>query len=304
MQYGWIKLHRQITEHWLWEEKPFSKGQAWIDLLLQANHKENKVPFGNQLISIERGEFLTSESKLAERWGWSRKRVRNFLEMLSQDGMIENIKMPNKGTRIKIVNYEVYQDLGDNRGTTEDTTQEQLRNNRRTTEEQLRNTNKNIKNEKNDKNEKNNKDDDDIYKHQLQKIFETFEQNIHPPTPIEMQKLESWLNDLEPDVIMLAIEEAVKYNKRNLSYIEAVLRNWNGKGLKTKADVIAYLRERDDKKEDDKDDEDIKRLLDSVMKQREKLEAEKRRRLEKFEAMTPEEKEKYLAEVKKVVLQS
>lgn len=248
MQYGWIKLHRQITEHWLWEEKPFSKGQAWIDLLLQANHKENKVPFGNQLISIERGEFLTSESKLAERWGWSRKKVRNFLTMLSQDGMIENIKMPNKGTRIKIVNYGVYQDLGDNTGTTKDTTQEQLKNNRGTTEEQLRNTNKNNKNDKNEKEYKEVVVVVDNSQQQLKKIFEVFEQNIHPPTPLEIKKLESWLEDVEADVIMLAIEEAVSYNKRNLKYIESILKNWTLQGLKTKESVEAYLRDWKDEK--------------------------------------------------------
>ena len=31
---GWIKVSRAIQEHWVWDEKPFSKGQAWIDLLL------------------------------------------------------------------------------------------------------------------------------------------------------------------------------------------------------------------------------------------------------------------------------
>lgn len=253
MQYGWIKLHRQITEHWLWEEKPFSKGQAWIDLLLQANHKENKVPFGNQLISIERGEFLTSESKLAERWGWSRKKVRNFLTMLSQDGMIENIKMPNKGTRIKIVNYEVYQNLGDNTGTTKDTTQEQLKNNRGTTEEQLRNTNKNIKNEKNEKNDK----EDDVYNKQLQQLYEIFADNIHPPTPLEIQKLQSWLEDVEADVIMLAIEEAVRYNKRNLKYIESILKNWTTQGLKTRESVEAYLRDWADSRKEQKEEASV-----------------------------------------------
>lgn len=78
---------------------------------------------------------------------------------------------------------------------------------------------------------------------QLQQLYEIFSYNIHPPTPIEIQKLQSWLGDVEIDVIILAIEEAVKVNKRNLKYIEAILKNWKSQGCKTKADVEAYLRD-------------------------------------------------------------
>ena len=48
---GYIKIHRKIQECWLWQDK-FSKGQAWIDLLLRANHKDNKiVSNSNNLVS-------------------------------------------------------------------------------------------------------------------------------------------------------------------------------------------------------------------------------------------------------------
>lgn len=36
---GWIKLHRKITDHWLWEDKPFARGQAMIDLLILAGYQ-------------------------------------------------------------------------------------------------------------------------------------------------------------------------------------------------------------------------------------------------------------------------
>ena len=39
---GWIKTYRSILKHWIWEEKPFSKGQAWIDMLLLASHVNSK----------------------------------------------------------------------------------------------------------------------------------------------------------------------------------------------------------------------------------------------------------------------
>ena len=36
-QKGFVGVHRSLQEHWLWDEKPFSKGQAWIDLIMLAN---------------------------------------------------------------------------------------------------------------------------------------------------------------------------------------------------------------------------------------------------------------------------
>ena len=82
MSTGWIKLNRSIQENWLWEEKPFDKKSAWIDLLLMANHKNNKFPLGNEIIEVEQGSFITSEIKLMNRWGWSKTKLRNFLKLL------------------------------------------------------------------------------------------------------------------------------------------------------------------------------------------------------------------------------
>lgn len=36
---GWIKLHRQIQENEFYFSERFTKVQAWVDLLLLANHK-------------------------------------------------------------------------------------------------------------------------------------------------------------------------------------------------------------------------------------------------------------------------
>lgn len=139
---GWISLHRKIQEHWLWEERPFSKGQAWIDILLLVNHEDGKVFMDGELIEVYRGEHITSEPKLAARWGWSRTKVRNFLDLLEKEGMIKNIKEGRKRTRLRVLNYNVYQDNLNNRKTTE----EQEKDNRKTTEEQQKNINNNDNN--------------------------------------------------------------------------------------------------------------------------------------------------------------
>lgn len=138
---GWIKLHRKIQENWLWQEnRKFSKFEAWISLLLKANHKENKVMIGNEVINISSGSFITSEMKLSEEWKWSRTTVRNFLKILENDKMIVK-NHTTKYTSISIENWELYQ--------FEQQQNEQQKNNERTTKKQQKNTNKNVKNENN-----------------------------------------------------------------------------------------------------------------------------------------------------------
>lgn len=139
---GWIKAHRSLTEHWLWKDKPFSRGQAWIDLLLLANHEVKKTILNGALTTVDRGEHVTSILKLSERWGWGRKKTSRFLDDLENDQMITQ-KRTAHSTTVTIVKYGVYQ--------SKEQPKEQPRNSRGTAEEQPRNTNKNEKNEKNEK---------------------------------------------------------------------------------------------------------------------------------------------------------
>ena len=106
---GWISIHRKIQSHWVWEDKPFSKGQAWIDLLMLANHEDSKFLLGSQLIDAKRGEVITSELKLMSRWGWSNTKVRAFLGLLEKDSMIIK-KADSKKSTITLTNYSVWQD--------------------------------------------------------------------------------------------------------------------------------------------------------------------------------------------------
>ncbi|EPB8144848.1 hypothetical protein ACRTAD_000912 [Clostridium perfringens] len=108
---GWLKLYRSIQNHWLWEDKPFSRGQAFVDLLLMANHKDNKILFNGELIEIKRGSRITSLRQLSDAWGWSTTKVKKFLELLEKENMI-TVKSDNKKTLVTIENYGVYQEVG------------------------------------------------------------------------------------------------------------------------------------------------------------------------------------------------
>ncbi|MCX7903251.1 MAG: hypothetical protein N2486_01960 [Caloramator sp.] len=143
-QQGWIKLYRKIQDHYLYNEKPFDKMHAWLDLLLMANHQDSKVLLGNELIEVKRGSLITSIRKLCDRWGWSNNKVVHFLELLKNDKMIE-FKTDKKATLISIENYSIYQDVCDTKAT-------QKRHESDTKATQMH-TNKNDKNVKNDKND-------------------------------------------------------------------------------------------------------------------------------------------------------
>lgn len=134
MDNGYFKVHRRLFNNPIWAIKPYSKGQALIELIGTANHSTKIAVLGNEEKEIFRGQLQTSESTLAGRWGWSRKKVRTYLEQLERLEMITT-KSTTKGTTITIENYEIYQ----GEGTTEDTTEEHRRNIKRTSGEHQKN---------------------------------------------------------------------------------------------------------------------------------------------------------------------
>lgn len=104
---GWIKLHREITEHWLWDCE-FSYAQAWIDLLINACHKPNKLMIKGQVITLHRGQQARSEVTLSREWRWSRGKVRRFLNQCLKDGMITQ-EATHLTSIITICNYDDFQ---------------------------------------------------------------------------------------------------------------------------------------------------------------------------------------------------
>ena len=107
---GYVSIHREIMDHWLWDKKPFSYGQAWIDLIMLANYKNEKfLTKDKKLINGERGVVYRSIKSLTERWGWkSRDKTRHFLSLLESDGMVR-VNSTTHGSTVTIVNYEKFQ---------------------------------------------------------------------------------------------------------------------------------------------------------------------------------------------------
>lgn len=139
---GWIKLHRCVRSNWVWNDKPFNRGSAWLDLLMLVNHQDKKIIFNGILTNVEKGSCITSLRKLSERWGWSISKTKRFFEQLQDEKML-SFKSDTKKTLVTIENWDLYQC-----SETEIVTPKE---NKSKTEEKQKETNKNEENDKNDK---------------------------------------------------------------------------------------------------------------------------------------------------------
>lgn len=257
---GWITIHRSIREHWLYEEKrAFSKYEAWIDLLMDANHTSKKTLIDGQLEEVNRGQNITSIRKLCVRWNWSNNKVTRFLNLLQEDGMII-WKSDTKKTAITIVNYDFYQSgqnekaspsfqprivgdsnvneksigeaSGSNSMVPSDTdysgnTKASRKHIKSTSDAYQKHTNNNVNNGNNEKNNNNN----GVYPAELiQSLYGKF------PSGILQGAIADWLQTWPREMICFAIQTSFDYGKELNAlkpYINRILDNWSSVGIDT-----------------------------------------------------------------------
>jgi len=77
---GFIKLPREFRDSAFWpKRRRYTNTEALIDLKFAVNYAPAKVTIGNQTIHVPTDGLITSQAKLAARWGWDRRTVRSFL---------------------------------------------------------------------------------------------------------------------------------------------------------------------------------------------------------------------------------
>ena len=111
MENSWIRLHRKLMDDPLYFAEPFTKMQAWIDLLLLANFADRVTFIRGNRVTIKRGQVAYSREWFSGRWRWSRGKIDRFLDMLERENMIGRQKSAVI-TCISILNYDAYQDNG------------------------------------------------------------------------------------------------------------------------------------------------------------------------------------------------
>lgn len=239
---GWISIDRSIQNHWLFKEKrTFSKFEAWIYLLMEANHSKAKVPIGNQIVTVERGQRLTSILTLSDLFNWSRFKVKTFLDLLESDGMLE-VKTTSKYTLITIVNYDFYQsEQGRNQHQNDikPTSVKHQSNINPTSKQHQTNTNNNDNKDNNEKNVNNEK--------KKAAAFDFFQDNgFGFITPYNLDDLNYYLDSFENDsdeIVTASLKIAKDRNKVTWGYAKSILNTWLNANLKSIEQVRAFEKQ-------------------------------------------------------------
>ena len=131
MNNGFIPISRKFFENPFWsEDRVFSKCEAWLDLIQTARIEQSNAIINGKVIELQRGELCASIRFLAKRWTWGEQKIRTYLKMLSDLGMITS-RQHRGETIVTLVNYGFYNDLKQDNNTLNNTgiTQEQHRHN-------------------------------------------------------------------------------------------------------------------------------------------------------------------------------
>ncbi|WP_315293464.1 MULTISPECIES: DnaD domain protein [Mammaliicoccus] len=237
---GWISLHRSIENHWTFKEnRKFSKFEAWIDILLMVNHKDKKIVLGNELVFVKRGQKITSIRKLCERWSWSNNKVKNFLKLLEEDGMLI-AKSDAKKTLLTVVNYDIYQheDLEKRRKSDANASQVHHKSDANASQTHTNNNDNKENNENNDNKE--NKKTSNVYDFYQESGFGII--NQYTAQDITYY-LESFENNSD-EIVTAALKLALDRNKVNWGYAKAILKDWLKSNLKSINEVRAYEQQK------------------------------------------------------------
>lgn len=105
---GFVKINRNILDNALWNEKPYDKAHAFVDLILLCAWSEKTLVIGGEKVTLMPGQYFTSLRVLAERWGWTRSKVNVFLKELDNKHSCEHFTN-TYGTLITLVNWASYQ---------------------------------------------------------------------------------------------------------------------------------------------------------------------------------------------------
>ena len=112
---GWIKLHRKINDNPILKKgNVYSNFEAFIWLLLRANYDNAKVVIGSTIYKLKKGEMITSLKKLQKQFGWGNSRLKTFLKLLKDDGMIEY----KSNTQLTLITISNWKDLQSNQPAT------------------------------------------------------------------------------------------------------------------------------------------------------------------------------------------
>lgn len=113
---GFITIERDLWDHELFAEGEMTEREAWVWMIAEAAWKDTDHRVGKSMHSVPRGSFMITLRGLQKAFRWkSDKRVRTFLKVLENEGMIGRTIVGQRNapkTHVTIRNYDKYQKTG------------------------------------------------------------------------------------------------------------------------------------------------------------------------------------------------
>lgn len=104
-------LSRDIWNHPVFADEPFSEREAWAWLIGAAAWKRINTRGNAGAVTLERGEFSFSIRFLAEKWKWKKDRVARFITRLKKRDMLRDTRRDSCEVYF-ICNYNKFQKVG------------------------------------------------------------------------------------------------------------------------------------------------------------------------------------------------
>ncbi|HDK5688713.1 TPA: DnaD domain protein, partial [Staphylococcus pseudintermedius] len=168
-----------------------------------------------------------------ERWHWSNNKVKNFLKMLEEDGML-NVKSDAKKTLLTVVKYDVYQSQN---------LEMRRESDAKATRMHTNNNDNNVNNEN-----KENKDN------KRQSVFSFYQENgFGVLRPYIADQISGWLDDFENDgeeIVIAAMQEAIKNNVLTWNYVNGILKHWTKDKVKSIEDIQTLINQHKKQKDE------------------------------------------------------
>lgn len=236
MSEGWFSVPRVIVDSVVWTNSDFLK--LWLLCTSKASYKDrpNNV-WDGKIVPLKIGQFITGRDSLAEEFNQGVKKsskvppitlykwLKKFETM-----QILNIDSTTKYSVVTMIDYESHR------------ADEQQENNNGTTSEQQMNTNNKVNN-------LSSSPPPDITSNNIN-VHEEFENNFgRMLSPIELETINAWLYEdkYNPEVIQVALKEAVMNNAYSLKYIDRILLSWERKRIMTKSAALSSVQSRNER---------------------------------------------------------
>ena len=105
----------------------------------------------------------------------------------------------------------------------------------------------------------------------LQKIIDFYNNNIGLLAPYGLEVLQSYLEDMDYEVIIFAMKKAVEANVRTIQYIKGTLNNWSKVGVKTLIEAQNENQRFKNKKEESIEETEEEKIARQVKEMEERL---------------------------------